>query len=225
MVSSQNKPHNILPKKVILFDFDQTLVNGHFHNALAKEDEEVVARNKAAGLKNGGEYSGTFHNLSFEAQKIKIDNLIQKYGIKNQKLLLDIMRVALAEGHQLGIVNFTAYPQGILPSLKALGLNEQELEHFKKPGHISAWLPLNQQLGKKEHILNCLKKMSENDGIEYEVEQVIFLDDLPNNIATAENDPELGGKGLICIQVPSEPNAAPDYLLRLIKEANLPLNT
>lgn len=222
-MSADHKNHD--QKNIILFDFDQTIVNGHFHNALTKEDEDIVEANKAAGCYNGAEYMGTFHNLSFEEQHVRISNLINKFGIKNHHLLLNIIRTAIKEGHKIGIVNFTSYPQGILPSLQAMGLNEQELSHFKKPGHIVAWLPMNQREGKKQHILEAIKKIENEDGVTYDLKQVIFLDDLYENISAAQNDPELGGKGLVSILVPQEPNAKPEYLMRLIKEAHLPINS
>tara|TARA_R110002110_G_scaffold415800_1_gene656277 strand:+ start:34093 stop:35835 length:1743 start_codon:yes stop_codon:yes gene_type:complete len=98
-------------KLLFCFDFDHTIVNAHFNNALA--DRGVPSQGASVEI---------------------INDLITQFGVKNQSELKDCMQSILREGHALAITSFTMYPEVAKTTLKAVGLSAQEISQVKVVG-------------------------------------------------------------------------------------------
>jgi len=119
------------------FDYDQTIVKGHFHHLICEEKK----RNESAGT-------------TFDVSKY-LDLLLDdpSVGFKNQSRLRDVIKRALEKGHFVAITSFTSYPELFIPTLLRLGLCSHEVE--KIPGF--SGLPVSYTSGKTEHILRAMK--------------------------------------------------------------------
>ncbi len=111
--------------RLFCFDFDNTLVDGHFHNAL--------------------------FNLSVPSGKAtaeQIASLLNSHGIFNAELLLTTFRAILSNGHHIAITTWSEYPEVIVPTLQKLGLNSEEIAQI----HVESGIPPSQEAGKSGHI-------------------------------------------------------------------------
>lgn len=127
-------------KILFCFDFDNTIVNGHFHNHLA-----------GLGIPNK------------QASSQKIQEMLATYDILNSKELLKTIRLILKQGHYLAITTWGEYPEVITPTLKKLGLNQKEIKQV----HIESGIPINQNLCKSDHIKRAKKhfKITNNTNV------------------------------------------------------------
>jgi len=158
---------------VVCFDFDETLVNGHFHNALSQ-----------SGVYPG---QGAKH----------VPELINAYGIKNREKLLQTFQTLISEGHNIAITSYTLYPEIVKPTLKAIGLRDDQIEKI----HVEGFLPKNQLQGKGEH----MKKAMKHFGVTNKA-HALLVDDSENNIKKAKDE------GYQSVNVPKTPNPNPEYL-------------
>ncbi|MGE3318681.1 MAG: hypothetical protein AB7I18_05240 [Candidatus Berkiella sp.] len=143
---TQQGPSSI---KLVCFDFDHTLVNGHFHSQLAKADSGVYANTGENGpqiLQPNGQFlrvtSDQQGSLSpqeivtqqYGASADKIQELIQTFGLKHPQEYAQAMKEAIDRGHKVAITSFTLFPEVAVPTLRAmfatLNLSQQQREHY-----------------------------------------------------------------------------------------------
>lgn len=128
-----------MPKSIsrlFCFDFDNTIVDGHFHNALYD-----------MGVASG------------KASPEQIALLLNKHSIFNEELLLKTFRTILNNGHHLAITTWSEYPEVIAPTLQKLGLTEAEIAQI----HIEAGIPASLELRKSTHIAKAKQHFGVND--------------------------------------------------------------
>lgn len=123
-------------EKLVCFDFDDTLVNAHFHSLLSR-DADVVASYGGAGIQiqqsdgscnlyNEGQYQGTIPKQGSGAPLSKINQLIgigrgnPPPGLKNPQAIANAIRQAIDNGHKVAITSFTHYPEVAVPTLNAI---------------------------------------------------------------------------------------------------------
>ena len=125
----EKEEKKLLELKQYLFcwDFDQTIIKGHLHTFL---QEMGVAPGEASEI----------------IVKKFLDN--PDNGLKNPVMLLNFFRLAIENNHKIAITTFSAYPEVISPTLRILGLLEEEIIKIK----IISGPPINKELGKLEHI-------------------------------------------------------------------------
>lgn len=111
--------------RLFCFDFDNTIVDGHFHNALY---DMGVASNKASPE--------------------QITSLLNTHAILNQDLLLKTFQAILSNGHHLAITTWSEYPEVIVPTLQKIGLNQDEIAQV----HIESGIPSSNAQRKSPHI-------------------------------------------------------------------------
>jgi len=140
------------------FDFDNTLVNGQFHNTL-----------NGLGVPWG--------NATTEQINTLLD--IPAIGLKNPKELLNVFRSALANGHQIAITSYTNYPEVGPVALKKMGLTDEEIAKIK----IVGFLPKNQSQGKGEHMQQAMEHFGLHDKSD-----VYLIDDNGKNCVEANNE-------------------------------------
>lgn len=143
-------------RKLFCFDFDQTLVNGHFHNTIVKA--KVKTRDAMLQL----------------IESLLVDPTV---GLKNPKEVKDIMQSALRNGHAVAIVSFTSFPECFVPTLTKLGLSPDEIAQI---GQFHGF-PSHPKLYKNEHIAKAM----DFAGITNK-QNVYLIDDDPQNCAFAE---------------------------------------
>jgi len=119
------------------FDFDQTIVKGHFHHLLCEEKKRI-------------ESTGTIFDVCKYLDVLLDDPSV---GFKNQTRLRDVIKRALDNGHFVAITSFTSYPEVFTPTLLRLGLSPQDVE--KIPGY--SGLPNSYAAGKNEHIDHAME--------------------------------------------------------------------
>jgi len=177
------------------FDFDDTLVNAHFHSKLAEKG---------------------FPSQSASEQVI--NSLIKQFGVKNQVELKECMQTILKEGHALAITSFTMYPEVAVPTLKAIGLLPQEINQVLVvggfPENVSNNTPpmvctprydnrgnAGHSHKKEQHIGVAMKQFGISDP-----SCVVLIDDSPANIQKANQSGHVG------LLVPKSHNPNPSYL-------------
>lgn len=144
---------------VICWDFDETLVNGHFHNQLFY-----------MGVQPKGE------------QPQHAVELIKRFGLKNPEKVRDSIRLALNNGHKVAVTSFTLYKGIVGPTLRAIGLNEEEIAQIYIRGEFPSDGPSTLN-GKREHIQDVMKHFNITDEA-----KVILVDDSERNCAAARKD-------------------------------------
>lgn len=112
-------------KYLFCFDFDKTLVDGHFHAELSKR-----------GVLPG------------QATESQINSLLEQYAILHHQELLETLNLILAHGHYIAITTWSNYPEVIEPTLRKIGLTEDAICRV----HIQAGMPSDQSEGKGAHI-------------------------------------------------------------------------
>jgi len=140
-----------MSRKLFCFDFDQTLVNGHFHNTICN-----------AKLKRKEQLP------QFVDQLLADPNM----GLKNSKEVKEIMRSALQNGHSVAIVSFTSFPQCFEPTLRKIGLTSEEIALIGK----FHGFPTDPKNHKNEHLKKAMEyaKITDNSA-------VYLIDDDPAN--------------------------------------------
>jgi len=191
---------------LLCFDFDNTLVKGHFHNTLMEITEQTAgiygktakeimewARSDPRWMKW---YQGKIQKL--------VDDPIK--GPKNPAELKDVIQTALKSGHKIAITSFTLFPEVIKPTLVKIGLAEEEIKQI----HLECFLLQDQQQGKIPHMIQAMDHFNIDDR-----SQVILIDDNSNNCQTAR------ANGFKAVDVPVEPDAAPEYLMLIKQEVEM----
>lgn len=119
-------------EKLICFDFDETLVNGHFHSTLMNAYSQ--GRGNAPACREMGvqirQSHGEFNRYSngTHAETVPpnqgasqewIDYLIST-GLKYPEQMANTMKQAIDNGHKVAITSFTLFPEVAVPTLKAI---------------------------------------------------------------------------------------------------------
>ncbi len=162
---------DVIKKKIFIFDFDNTMVNGHFHNIL-----------KNMGVANG------------RASQELIEFLLEKYGIRNKEFLVNIFRDILNGGDCISIASSSRYPETIIAALSALGLTEEERSKiFYDPPDLKT--PLDLTMGKNVDILKAMIYFEVID-----VNAVYLIDHDSTNLQLAKSRLNIPESNLIKIE-------------------------
>jgi len=207
MDMNEEKPakESLKSKTLICFDFDKTLVNGHFHSALQNQGL-APADASGKGLMVVGqdtpknpEYNS---NDVVKAAKDLLDN--PETGIKNPEQLKQTFDKMLAQGHAIAITSFTQYPDVVKPALQVIGLSDEQISKIHIIGGFpSHGKPDNSPDGKKEHIDKAMELAGVEKG---NYKYVMLVDDSANNINKARE------MGITTIEAPKGINPNPKYL-------------
>jgi hypothetical protein len=154
-------------EKLVCFDFDDTLVNGHFHASLAngslrqnipKTPPNISSLGVQVLQPNGAfiRYHGDPQGNQFTDQGVApknqgaspelIQHMIQQIGLKNPQQVAQAMKQAIDNGHKVAVTSFTLYPEVAVPTLKAiLGsiMSPQEAERYVQQICVVGGYPTN----------------------------------------------------------------------------------
>lgn len=153
--------------KLVCFDIDDTILNGHLFNALAMD----------------GQTPGTVDEDTIRWHL----NLIG--GVKNAKALKQTMHDLLEAGVQVALTSFTNYQETIDPILEMIGLSAED----KAKIHRVCFTPpreVQDAQGKTEHLRQAMAAAGLSDASPAEV---LLVDDYDRNIRLAT---EAGFQGI-----------------------------
>lgn len=156
----------VQPRVLVCWDFDGTLVKGHFHNTL----DEMQVRYGRATLEH-------------------VEMLIARFGLKNPEEVCDSIRQTIVKGGYVSIVSFTKYPEMIKPTLQNMGLEEELLEKVYIRGDFPADGPQSPTC-KEEHIQDAMRHFGMD--VINDADKVILADDNLANVFKAKNDKHYG---------------------------------
>ncbi len=208
-------------EKLICFDFDMTLVKGHFHASLVRQGvlpnvtepgvqvlqadghflrKDLITRQFVSIPQNAG------------ASLAQIEALLRSdIGPKNPSHIAKVITSAIDNGHKIAIVSFTLYPEVVIPTLVAI-LGENAKQYIRQicivGGFPSDNNPDATPLGKSEHI-KAAQAHFENFGFKIGIQDTILVDDTTRNLDIAC---EMGMPKENTIRVSKAPNAEADYL-------------
>jgi len=154
--------------KLVCFDFDNTLVNAHFHTQLMNEAMKVnsgvypntvepgpqILQPNGSLLRLAGGPEGGFKPMGPVSQQYgappeKIQGLIQKFGLKHPQAYAKAMMQAIDNGHKVAITSFTLFPEVAVPTLRAMfatvtpPLSPQQVNHYVKHICVVGGFPSN----------------------------------------------------------------------------------
>jgi hypothetical protein len=138
-------------------DFDQTIVKGHFHNAL---------------MKSGGRPGN--HESNIEMIEQLLDN--PEYGLKNGAAMKQFIQTALGNGHKVAVTTYSLFPEVCTPTFLRMGLSTDEIAQIP----CVAFLPKDQSQGKTQHIQQAMQLTGITDK-----SSVVLVDDSENNCQVA----------------------------------------
>ena len=121
-------------KFLFCFDFDQTIVHGHFHSILSTEKSKFVP--------SDGQSS---YDIVSRTKALLEDPTT---GLKNPELLLEVIQLALHNGHHVAITSFNKFPDCFVPTLEKLGLSPGEIDMIPRFGGF----PMRFEARKNDHI-------------------------------------------------------------------------
>ncbi|MCM1001527.1 MAG: hypothetical protein KTV72_04350, partial [Wolbachia endosymbiont of Melophagus ovinus] len=160
---------------LLIFDFDNTITNGHMHNAfsrLIKSDFDSDA-----------EYAVTDNDIEGFMKK--------KGGIKNEETLKPVLQSALSSGVEVNIASYTGYPNAVKRVVgNHLGLSKEQADSVSVFGRFpadydiqlksSALKEQQNQVGKNLHICRAIVKYKDKHG--KLPKTVMLVDDSTDNI-------------------------------------------
>eukprot|EP01036_Dinobryon_divergens_P033105 gene33105-42822_t len=174
-------------KILLCFDFDQTIVNGHFHSILSTEKSKFIP----------SDGKSSYDIIS------RTKSLLEEpsTGLKNPELLLEVIQLALRNGHFVAITSFNKYPECFVPALEKLGLSPGEIDSIPRFGGF----PMIFEARKNDHIRRAMARfrMTNNN-------MVWLIDDDFGNCRHAI------AEGFNAVEVPVEEDAPADYLKELL---------
>lgn len=179
-------------KFLFCFDFDQTIVKGHFHHLLFTERSKFVPSDKQT----------SFDTIAHT--KILLED--SRVGLKHAEKLREVIQLALRNGHHVAITSFTSFPESFIPTLEKLGLSPAEIDVI--PGF--AGYPVASHVRKNDHLRQAMAKFKKKSN-----SLVWLIDDDPVNCSKAMEE------GFHAVQVPVGPDEnSADYLQAILKAAN-----
>ena len=184
-------------KKLFCFDFDKTLVKGHFHNEIGRlgeyiEVDEIHSRFEQSVapitqedtiVVNGIVQTGK-GNPKYDKKLVKQEasKLLKNpdIGLRDKQELKKAFESILGQGHQIAITSFTKYPDAISTALEELGLTKVQLEGINIIGGFPKGGARDPN-AKTEHI----EKAMELSGIKNK-HNIVLIDDSIKNINHAK---------------------------------------
>ncbi|MDX5507345.1 MAG: hypothetical protein O7149_01815 [Wolbachia endosymbiont of Hylaeus sinuatus] len=165
---------NIKNNVLLIFDFDNTITNGHMHNALSRLSKS--------------DFNSTQNNAATDND---IKNFLENTdGIKNKEGLKSVLQSALSSGIEVNIASYTKYPDAVKEVVKDhLGLFEEQTGSISVfggfPGDYDNQLQeldvreQQSQVGKNLHICEAIVKYKNKHG---ELPKTVMLvdDDVKN---------------------------------------------
>lgn len=205
IIMGKNK--ELTSKLLVCFDFDNSMVKGHYHSSLVKKSvDPIIDGNGIIAYGKGKiELSKKYDVLA--VRKYTKDLLESSSdGLKNGKELIETFNKLTSEGYNIAITTFSKYPDAIVTTLEYMKIDASNiLIIYGFPDGTSC--PLKD---KNEHIDEAMKYFKISD-----FSNVILFDDSVQNCFAAK-----------CkfVIVPSYADAGPSYLLALQNKADLLYN-
>ncbi|MDG7057325.1 MAG: hypothetical protein LKM43_04225 [Wolbachia endosymbiont of Penenirmus auritus] len=108
---------------LLIFDFDNTITNGHMHNAFSRLIK--------SDLDSGAEYAVTDNDIE--------GFMKEKGGIKNEETLKPLLQSALSSGLEVNIASYTGYPNAVKGVVENhLGLSKEQVNSVSVFGRFPA---------------------------------------------------------------------------------------
>ncbi|MDR3131748.1 MAG: hypothetical protein LBU02_01460 [Rickettsiales bacterium] len=161
---------------LLIFDFDNTITNGHMHNAFSK--------------KYKSDFNSTQNNAVTDTD---IRNFLEDTsGIKNEETLKSVLQSALSSGVEVNIASYTGYPNAVKRIVENhLGLSKEQAESVSVfggyPEDYDTQLPRQDvreqqsQVGKNLHICRAIVNYKNNHNGQLP-KTVMLVDDSAGNI-------------------------------------------
>lgn len=150
------------PIKLVCFDIDDTMINGHLHRSL--------------------EQAGVMPGKADEATVLK--HLETIGGIKNRMALQKTLKDLLKSGVNIAVTSYTSYAESIPPILRAIGLSAEEIARVKCASFTPPKMngkPVFAHYGKNNHIDLAIQSFGGN----IRPEEVVLVDDRVENYQLA----------------------------------------
>lgn len=159
-------------EQLLIFDFDQTITNGHMHGSFS--------RSKKRDLNSGEKNAVTEQDIKDFLQR-------ENSGIKNKKKLECVLENALNQGMEVAIASFTSYPKAVEYVVKNhLGLTKEQAQSIKVVGGMdSSFEQKGSKIRKNLHVLYLLKAYKKIRGT---LPQEVMLVDDDNLNVVCVND-------------------------------------
>lgn len=169
-------------KKLFCFDFDNTLVKGHFHSQLTNQWIAPVTNNNTLVI-NGTIQDGN-QNEQYDAGLVKANasKLLKntELGIQDPEGLKSLFNNILSSGHKIAITSFTKYPDVIAVMLNHLALTPEQIKDINIIGGFPKDGPRAPNR-KTEHIESAMYLAGVHDK-----HNVVLIDDSKDNIENAK---------------------------------------
>jgi len=88
----------------LFIDFDQTIVNGHWHNEIMNN-----------------------FMLAIQESEDQFKSLMEKFGLKNPNEMCNLIRDALNNGHHVAVLTGSLYIKLVPLALESMGLTQEEI--------------------------------------------------------------------------------------------------
>jgi|GEM_PF-1995603 len=165
---------------LLIFDFDNTITNGHMHNAFS---------GRYSGLKKSDFNSGMEHAVT----DLNIQDFLKNTGgIKNEETLKSVLQSALSNGVEVNIASYTGYPNAVKRVVENhLGLSKKQTDSVSVfggfPADYDTQLPRQDvreqqsQVGKNLHVCRAIGEYKNKHNGQLP-KTVMLVDDSVDNI-------------------------------------------
>lgn len=207
-------PESTENEKLVCIDFDQTIVNGHFHAHFSNKGVTPLVAENGIQVKDANGNFALITQPDVVASKgtgappeqiaALLDNQIpddfdpqkkQITGPKHGTQMCAAIRNALQNGTRVAITSFTKYPEVIEPTLEKIGLTKDEIAKiYIVGGFPSHGKPDGSPNGKQEHIEQAMKHFGITDP-----KNVMVVDDTENNLKKAEEKQSIPKENLVSV--------------------------
>ena len=166
--------------KLVVVDFDWTMINCHSHNEAVYAKQSPVTLEENKGLILDGKAYGTtkiyheYNETSLEEWATGFFEAKDRFNFSPMQV--NFFRELLADGVQVVIASHTKYPKIIDVALVKMGFTLEEIGKI----HVICGAPLDEESGKNEHIDLAMKLA----GVE-SYEDVLLIDDSNMNLRAA----------------------------------------
>lgn len=187
--------------RLICFDFDLTLVNGHYHSELVRKG--VMPNEMSPGvqvMQENGSFLRRVPNSDSlvmvptgrGATPSQIQQLLFDFSPKNRNEIAQIICQAIDNGHKIAIVSFTKYPEVVVPTLKTILFSERNPDKYIKEICIVAGFPSDNNpkdspLGKQEHIAEAAQYFNKK-GFFIKPTNIMLVEDTKRNLVIAQKE-------------------------------------
>lgn len=166
--------------KLVVVDFDWTMINCHSHNKAVYAKQSPVTLEENKGLILDGKAYGTtkiyheYNETSLEEWATGFFEATDRFNFSPMQV--NFFRELLADGVQVVIASHTKYPKIIDVALVKMGFTLEEIGKI----HVICGAPLDEKSGKNEHIDLAMKLASVES-----YEDVLLIDDSNMNLRAA----------------------------------------